>query len=181
MNKPIRITVIFALASGFLLLPLTQLISGFSPYPAALKGVLWLNLAIYALLLARWSRTRPLSILFPLLLLLGAAFWPDIRFGFYALAMGVLCWVRSGICYNDMPLRALAAELITVGGGITLVGALSPNSVAAWPLGLCLFILVQALYFYSLPADRGRKINTALADIFEQARREAEKVLGQSP
>jgi hypothetical protein len=181
MNNPIRTTVVFALVSGFLVLPLTQLINGYVNYPTAFKWVIWLDLALYALLLARWRRTSPLSILFPLTLLLGAAFWPGARVGFYALALGVLCWVRSGICYSGTPLRALIAELVTVGGGITLVGALSSNSTAAWPLGLCLFMLVQALYFYIIPTDGDRKTKTAPSDPFEQARHEAEKVLGELP
>jgi hypothetical protein len=73
MSTPIRTTIVFALASGFLALPLTELLSGFGGYPTAFKWILWLDLAIYALLLARWSRTRLLPILFPLALLLGAA------------------------------------------------------------------------------------------------------------
>ena len=174
MNKPIRTTVVFALVSGFLALPLTELLGRFGSYPAAFKWVLWVDLAIYALLLARWSRTRLLSILFPLALLLGVAFWPDTWVGFHALALGVLCWVRSGICFSDTPLRALTAELVTVVGGIALVGTLGSNSTAAWPLGLCLFILMQALYFYIIPTDSDRKIKNASRDPFEQARHEAE-------
>ena len=181
MNKPIRTTVVFALVSGFLALPLTELLSRFGSYPAAFKWVLWMDLAIYALLLARWSRTRLLSILFPLALLLGAAIWPGTWIGFYALALGVLCWLRSGICYSHTPLRALIAELVTVVGGIALVGTLGSNSTAAWPLGLCLFVLVQALYFYIIPTDSDQKTKTAFTDPFEQARHEAEKVLGQWP
>jgi hypothetical protein len=181
MNSPIRTTVVFALASGFLALPLTEVLSGFGGYPTAFKWILWLDLAIYALLLARWSRTRLLPILFPLALLLGAAFWPGAWIGFYALALGVLCWVRSGICYTGTPLRGLTAELIIVVGGITLVSTLGSGSTAAWPVGLCLFILVQALYFYILPADSGGKTEPAPSDPFEQARHEAEKVLAQWP
>jgi hypothetical protein len=181
MNKPIRTTVVFALVSGFLALPLTELLGRFGTYPAAFKWVLWMNLAIYTLLLARWGRTRLLSILFPLVLLLGVALWPGTWIGFYALALGVLCWVRSGICFSDTPLRALIAELVTVVGGITLVGTLGSSSRAAWPLGLCLFILVQALYFYIIPANSDQKAQTASPDPFEQARHEAEKVLSQLP
>ncbi|MBI5593853.1 MAG: hypothetical protein HY881_25650 [Deltaproteobacteria bacterium] len=181
MNKPIRTTVVFALVSGLLALPLTQLLGRYGGYPAAFKWVLWMYLSIYALLLARWSRTRLLSILFPLALLLGAVFWPGAWIGFLALALGVLCWVRSGICFSGTPIRALSAELITLVGGITLVGTLGSGSMAAWPLGLCLFILVQALYFYIIPADIGGKIKTASLDPFEHARHEAEKVLAQLP
>ena len=181
MNKPIRTTVVFALVSGFLALPLSELLGRYGGYPAAFKWVLWMDLAVYALLLARWSRARPLSILFPLALLLGAAIWPGTWIGFYALALGVLCWLRSGICYRHTPLRTLIAELVTVVGGIALVGTLGSSSRAAWPLGLCLFILVQALYFYIIPADSNRKATTASSDPFEQARHEAEKVLTQLP
>ncbi len=181
MNKPIRTTVVFALVSGALTLPLSELLSRFGSYPAAFKWVLWMDLAIYALLLARWSHTRLLPILFPLALLLGVALWPDTWIGFYALALGVLCWVRSGICFGDTPLRALIAELVTVAGGIALVGTLGSHSRAAWPLGLGVFILVQALYFYIVPADSDRKAKTASPDPFEQARHEAEKVLTQLP
>ena len=179
MNKPVRTTIVFALVSGFLALPVSDLLGRFGSYPAAFKWVLWMDLSIYALLLARWSRTRPLSILFPLALLLGAAIWPGTRIGFYALALGVLCWVRSGICFSDTPIRALVAELVTVVGGIVLVGTIGSGSRAAWPLGLCLFILVQALYFYIIPSDSDRKIVNASPDPFELARREAEKVLAQ--
>jgi len=181
MNRPIRTTVVLALANCALALPICDLPGGYGGYPAAFKWVLWMDLAVYALLLARWSRTRPASILFPLALLLGAAIWPDTRTGFYALALGVLCWVRSGICYRGTPLRALIAELITVVGGITLVGALGSGSRAAWPLGLCLFILVQALYFYIVEDGSDPKTDTASSDPFEQARHEAEKVLAQLP
>jgi hypothetical protein len=179
MNKPIRTTVVFALVNGFLALPLIELLSRFGSYPAAFKWVLWMNLAIYALLLARWSRNRPLSILFPLALLLGVALWPGTWIGFYALALGLLCWVRSGICFSDTPLRALIAELVTVAGGIALVGTLGSNSKAAWPLGLCLFILVQTLYFYIIPTSTSsvQKTKNTSPDPFEQARHEAEKVL----
>ena len=181
MNKPIRTTIVFALVSGFLALPLTELLSRFGSYPAAFKWVLWVDLAIYALLLSRWSRASPVPILIPLAMLLGVAFWPGTWIGFYALAMGVLCWVRSGICFSDTPFRALIAELVTVVGGIALVGTLGSSSRAAWPIGLCLFILVQTLYFYIIPADSDRKTKAASPDPFEQARHEAEKVLAQFP
>ncbi len=177
MNKPIRTTIVFALVSGFLVLPLIQLLSGYWYWPTASKLLLWADLAIYAVLLARWSRTRLLPILFPLGLLLGVALWPDTQIGFYALALGVLCWVRSGICFKSKPMRTLMAELITLAGGITLVGILGSNSMAAWPLGLCLFILVQSLYFFIISEDGTQKNHKTLTDPFEQACREAEKVM----
>lgn len=177
MNKPIRTTVVFGLVSGFLVMPLIHLLSGYWYWPTAAKLVLWADLAIYAILLARWSGTRLLPVLFPLVLLLGVALWPRTHIGFYALAMGVLCWVRSGICFKNKPLRTLTAELVTLAGGITLVGLLGSNTILAWPLGLCLFILVQSLYFFIIAEYGGQKVDEARADPFEQACREAEKVM----
>ncbi len=177
MNRPIRTTIVFALVSGFLLLPLTHLLSGYWYWPTASKLVLWVDLVFYAVLLARWSCTRLLPILFPLALLLGVALWPNSHFGFYALALGVLCWVRSGICYQTKPLRSLLAELITLAGGITLVGLLGSHDTIAWPLGLCLFILVQSLYFFIISEVGGQKTKETNGDPFDQAYGEAEKVL----
>jgi hypothetical protein len=178
MNTPIRTTVVFALVSGILMLPLTRLLGFSDSYPVAFKCLIWLDLAVYSLLLARWSRTRRSLVLFPMALLLGAAFWPRAGSGFLVLALGILCWVRSGICYGGTPIRALTAELVTVGGGIVLVGALSTNLTAAvWPLALCLFILIQALYFFIIPAVNGQAPENAFPDPFEQARHEAEKLL----
>jgi hypothetical protein len=64
-------------------------------------------------------------------------------------------------------------------GGIPLTGILGSNSTLAWPLGGCLFILAQTLYFYLIAADSGRKTINASKDPFEQARHETEKVLAQ--
>ncbi len=177
MNRPIRTTIVFALVSGFLLLPLTHLLNGYWYWPTASKLVLWTDLAVYALLLARWSRTPLLPILFPLALLLGVALWPKSHLGFYALALGVLCWIRSGICFHNKPLRALMAELITLAGGITLVSLLGSGSMIAWPLGLCLFILVQSLYFFIISEDGTRKTKETREDPFDQAYGEAEKIM----
>ena len=181
MNAPIRTTVVFALASGVLVLPFTGIMHGFAGSPTALKCFLWLDLALYVLLLARWSRTRLLLVLFPLALVLGAVFWPGARLGFSALALGVLCWARSGLCYNGAPLRAIIAELITVGGGITLVGSLGSHSTFTWPLGLCLFTLMQTLYFYIVPMESEQTVKNTCTDPFAQACHEAQKVLAQPP
>jgi hypothetical protein len=68
--------------------------------------------------------------------------WPGTRIGIYAVALSVLCRVQSGICFSGTPIRALVAELVTVVGGIALVGTIGSSSRAAWPLGIRLFILI---------------------------------------
>ncbi len=69
------------------------------------------------------------------------------------------------------------AELITLAGGITLVGLLGSGSMIAWPLGLCLFILVQSLYFFIIFEAGTRKTKETQGDPFDQAYGEAEKVM----
>jgi len=176
--KPIRTTIIFALCSGLLSFPATQLLGNYWYWSPAAGLVLWAAFAFYSVLLVRWSGSRLISILFPAALLLGAALWSGANTGFYMLALGFLSWVRSGICFTRTPLRCMAAELVTVAGGISLVGMLGSHSIGAWSLGLCLFILVQALYFFMVPEKKISEQKTTTVDPFVRASQEAEKVMG---
>ena len=174
--KPIRTTIIFALSIGLMSFPVIQLLGAYWYWSPVAGLVLWAAFALYSVLLVRWSGSRLISILFPAALLLGAALWSGVNAGFYMLALGFLSWVRSGICYTRTPLRCLAAELVTVAGGISLVGLLGSHSIGAWSLGLCLFILVQALYFFMVPEKISEQKTTAV-DPFVRASQEAEKVM----
>ena len=57
MSKPVRTTIVFALASGILMVPVVEVLSTCWSWPAAFKLALWIDLAVYAILLSRWSRT----------------------------------------------------------------------------------------------------------------------------
>lgn len=180
MNKPARTTIVYALASGFLVVPAATLLSPYLHWAMAFKLSLWADLAIYAVLLSRWSRTPLLRVLFPLALLLGTALWPQTYGGFFFLAAGVLCWIRSGVCFEGAPLRTLAAEVITVLGGSSLVMLFGGRTPLSWALAVCLFSLVQALYFFIVPLRRAvaEKSNPD-GDLFDRAVAEARKVLGE--
>ena len=177
MNKPIRATIVIALASGFTIVPVAMLMSPYLHWALAFKLVLWANLAIYAVLLARWSRTRLLPVVFPLAILLGTALWPRSYTGFFFLAVGVLSWIRSGICYQGTPLRTLAAEVITVAGGAALVMLFGGQTSLSWAIAIALFILVQALYFFIVPSKRKEGGTKPSEDPFDRAAQEALKVL----
>ena len=176
MSKPVRTTIVFGLISGIVMYPAVMLLTPLMGWSAAVKMTLWGNIALYALLLARWGGSGTLGILFPLALLLGAALWPPTHAGFFLLALGVLSWIRSGICFTGAPLRALTAEFITVVGGAALVAFQVPSSTIGWAVGIWLFALVQSLYFFIMPGRDARKVH-ASTDAFEEARRELEKVL----
>jgi hypothetical protein len=176
MIRPVRTTLVFGLVGGLMAFPLIGLPDRIWGWPSALKVVLWAIVAVYALFLARWSRTRLTSILFPLGLLLGTALWPGSRAGFFLMGLGVLSWIRSGICFEGPPLRRLAAEIITSVGGAGLAALWGPRSALAWALAFWLFFLVQALYFYMLPGALLPRDATA-QDGFEAALKEAEKIM----
>ena len=177
MNKPVRTTLVFGVLSGLAMVPLLWYQRLFGAWPMALELAIWLDLAVYSVLLCRWSRTRIAAILFPLALLLGVAFWPRAHAGFLLMAMGIFSWIRSGICFKNTPLRALAAELITVLGGSVLVALWWPQSTVSWALAVWLFFLVQSVYFFIIPAIGNKREILEYSDPFEQARREAERVL----
>ncbi len=176
MNRPIRTTIVFGLLSGMCLAPAAWYLSARWAWPPAFKAALWLDLTLYSLLLARWSGARIAGLIFPLVLLLGAVFWPAAGSGFLWLTLGVFCWIRSGICFRHAPLRALTAELLTAVGGAGLVIMLWPRSAAAQVLAVWLFFLCQTLYFFVLPA-RTVSRPEAEPDPFDRAREELERVL----
>jgi hypothetical protein len=149
----------------------------YGAWPMALELAIWLNLAIYAVLLCRWSRTRMSAVFFPLALLLGVALWPGTQTGFLLIALGIFSWMRSGICFKSTPLRSLTAELATVLGGGMLVAFWWPNSIVSWALAVWIFFLVQSVYFFIIPIKQHNREISQDIDPFERARREAERVL----
>ena len=177
MNRAVRTTVVYALASGFLVVPLAMVLSRYLFWPGALKLVLWADLAVYGVLMARWARVRLLSVFFPLLILLGAALWPGTQSGFFILALGVFTWMRSGVCFKGALVRSLVAEVVTTLGGAGLLLLIGSHSYGAWALGICLFFLVQSLYFFMVPSDTNRQHQPVPADPFEQAVEDAKKIL----
>lgn len=177
MKWAVRTTLVYGFISALAVMPATWLLAGPMGWPPAFKLALWTDLFFYAVLLARWSGKGLLTIVFPLALMLGMALWPGGYVGFFFLGLGVLGWIRSGICFSGTPLRAVAAEIITVSGGAGLVALLGPGSSVTWAISIWLFFLVQALYFFIIPAtDRPNAVRSD-EDPFEQAHREARRVL----
>ena len=179
MNRPVRTTLVFGLISALAVMPLARGMTGFTGWAMALKLLWWADLGVYALLLARWSGKGPGPIVFPLALLLGAALWPGTIAAFFFLGLGVLSWIRSGICFSATPLRAMAAETVTVGGGAGLAALFGPGSAITWAVSVWLFFLVQALYFFLVPPIDATPVVRLAADPFEQAHREALRVLDE--
>jgi len=96
---------------------------------------------------------------------------------FFMLGLGFFSWIRSGICFSTTPLRAVTGEFITIAGGAGLVALLNPGSTVAWAISIWLFVLVQSLYFFIVPANRATLPARSDGDAFASAYREAQRVL----
>jgi hypothetical protein len=177
MKNPVRTTIVYAVLSGLAVVPAASVLSIYLTWPTAFKLMLWADLAIYGVLMARWSGVRLLPILFPLAILLGSALWPRTYSSFFILALGVFAWVRSGICFQGAPLRALSAEMLTLGGAAGVLLFFGAHSSVAWSLTICLFFLIQSIYFFIVPTRKRSSVPPSEKDPFERAVEEAKKVL----
>ncbi|UCF90627.1 MAG: hypothetical protein JSW39_20370 [Desulfobacterales bacterium] len=175
--EPIRTTIFFGLLGGLTFVPLSLGLNHCVPWPKALALALGCYLAVYGILLVRWSAKSSLQIIIPLLLL-GATVLPGQSIAaFLLLCPGVLSWMRSGICFPTPVVPKIGVEILLAMGGAGLVAVFRPSSPIAWGLGIWLFFLVQSLYFVVFEPATSRREDTIPTDSFEQARLRAEKIL----
>ena len=181
MNRCIRTTLVYGAISGFFVMPAATWLATVTGGAVAFRLTLWVDLLLYAVMLARWAGVGPANLLLPMLLLLGAALWPTLHGGFFFLALGILGWVRSGICFRGVPLRAAAAETVCTAGGAALVAAFAPATAVTWAIGIWLFFLMQSLYFFIVPAAAHSAVDPSAdgGDPFETACREVRRVLDE--
>lgn len=175
MNKRVRTTLVFGLLSGLAFIPAHMAAEWFVHPGLAFRLVIGAVIGLYALLLARWGRAGLLSALFPVLVLTAFAVLGTHR-GFLILALLVLAWIRSGVCFPGPATSRIAAEAALVLGGGVLVQNFAPHTPAAWALGIWLFFLIQSLYFVWV-APAGDAAEPSEPDGFEDARRRAEAIL----
>lgn len=174
---PIRGTILFGLASGAAFIPLTLVFSRLFYWPIAFNLTIWIYLALYCLLLSLWSGVRLHAAEAVVLVLLPAAFWADSTAGFTMLALAVLGWVRSVVCFTGSWLKKMSAEFITITLGTALLVVMNPSGPLALSLGVWMFILIQSLYFLLVGNWEDEEDQAASADPFETARRRAESIL----
>ena len=118
--------------------------------------------------------------MFPLMLLFLAIFLVESTTSFFLLALVVIGWIRSGICFRKRAaIRLIAEVLLGFVGGILLT-AISPGSAIAWALGVWMFFLVQTLYFIPFEDTDNLEEETVEMDPFEQTSRQAETILSKA-
>jgi hypothetical protein len=114
---------------------------------------------------------------FPLLTLFIFVFWGNTNSAFLLLSLGVLGWIRSGICFRSPFARTLSVELLVSIGGGALVAYFGPHSTFTWAMGIWLFFLVQSLYFVLIGDIESKEGSIHVADPFEEAKNQAERIL----
>jgi len=175
-HRPVRTTIILGGLGGlaFLLTSLPGIPGAFRPWLSF--GLVWGLVAVYALMLVRWSGRGLAEIVFPVLVLgaVGAALpRTGVVFG---LTLAILSWIRSSICYPRSGFQALFREGLLCGGGGLVLALWGLSGPLSWALGIWLFSLVQALFFVLFePGAPG--MENPLPDPFEQARCRIEEIL----
>ena len=178
--KPVRTTIIYGLLGGLLFIPCYAVLKNVLAPNSALRFLIWLGLAGYALLLARWSKKNPLATALPLTVVLAFTAGPlyaSIRFtAFIVLTLAALAWIRSSICFPGSLVKSLSSEAMVSLGGLGLVLFFTPNTLTGVALGIWLFFLVQSSFFLFRDLAEPPRARLNL-DRFETARREADKIL----
>ena len=173
-KRPLRNTIVSGFVFGLAFIPLHMLLDCIIDGTTAFRIILWTYLATYGLCLTRWGGKRPLSIFFPLLLLLTFVFIVTSNSAFLLLGLVIFSWIRSGVCFQQPARTMLGAELLLSLGGAVLVAWFSPHSTFAWALGILMFFLVQAIYFVIFESSDEEQ---AEMDPFEEAMIRAEKII----
>ena len=178
-QRPVTTTIGFGLICGLSFIPLSQALSAVVSWSSAICLTLWLFAAGYALLLSRWSEQKFSTIFYPILVLLLAVFLVDSMAAFFLLALAVISWIRSGLCFPGQRGIRLAVEMLLCAVGGAQAAVFTPNAALGWALGVWMFFLLQSLYFVILD-DRTispEKKHAFGIDPFEQASRQAEAIL----
>jgi hypothetical protein len=93
-----------------------------------------------------------------------------------AIGIGV---ARSGLLHRASAARAIAIEMVLLGGGLALARFLAGPSLLGVALAIWGFLLVQSAYF-AIGGVRGRSAESAGPDRFERARRRAMEILEEA-
>jgi hypothetical protein len=175
-SRTIRSTIIYGLVCGLSFIPLSAGLRHVVFWPQALYLTLWIYIAVYSILLTRWSGRSVSSIIFPLVPVLVVIFWVDSISLFLVLILGIFSWIRSGICFPEHAGKKIIGELVLSLGATALVISLTPASAFGWSLTIWMFFLIQALYFVIFETEFNPQ-ETIQADPFEKAREQAENIL----
>ncbi|RJP94841.1 MAG: hypothetical protein C4518_02435 [Desulfobacteraceae bacterium] len=178
-RQPVRTTIFYGLICALMFIPLGMFFERTALWPVFFRVTIFAFLAAYAFILANWTNKRRISVIFPLLFLFLFIFGQSSTAAFLLLCLGMLSWIRSGVCFQNAFPKSLGGEILFSIGGGALVAYFSPYSTVTWALGIWMFFLVQSLYFIVM-TDIGQDEEHIPVDAFEQARIRASGILKQA-
>ncbi len=174
-SKPIRNTVWLGAMAGLVMAGTTFLIAPLLGWTLTVNLTLAVIFVAYGRLLLHRADRGPGAALLAGAILVAVALTGRMP-GYLALLLGMLSWLRSGVCFPGPMIPKAMAELALCLGGAALVAVFAPRTPLSWALGVWLFFLVQSLYFVG--QSDGRASRDPGGDPFEAARRRAERLLG---
>lgn len=176
-GNPVRGTIIYGLLSAILFVPVTLLLSVWSPWGMGFRISLWVVICGYCFLLTWWSKESAITSFFPLLVLFFAGIWVKRDWQAMMIGLAVLAWIRSGLAFKDIGIRKIAAEITTAAGCGVFFAYFEPAGGLAWSISIWAFFLIQSIYFLTTGLVN-RPVEKHI-DRFEQARRRAEQILAE--
>ena len=180
MNRnfsPITASIIFAAAAGLLLAAVVSLPLRPAARITAANAAIFLFLAAYSVFLARSSGCSLRALFAPLFMLSAVLAAAGSVTAFVVPAAAGLSWVRSGICFPGSMARRLCTEALTCPAGLAMSWLLQPPGIYGWALGIWMFGIIQALYFYMVDVDPACLPEKMGRDKMAQAHRRAEALL----
>jgi len=146
-------------------------------WPWAAFGIVWLMTAVYALMLVRWSGRRFAAVLFPIMVLaLSGVVMPRSVLA-SGMAIAILGWIRSGVCFPQTVGQSVGRELVLGAGGGMAILWWGPSTPLSGALCLWLFSLVQALFFILFESEVVFTPAGSAPDPFDRAARRVEDLL----
>lgn len=172
---PVRFTILYGIVAAFAFMTGVILMGKIMGWPLAFRLTTWAIILGYSYLLASWSGKGRLQIIFPHLILLGAALWSNSTVFFLLLTILVLGWIRQR-CFMNNSLKGLVIEIGVNGAALGFILFFNPHSTPSLAISTWLFFLVQSLYFvfFCPVAPAG---NITAPDRFAMASRQAEDIL----
>jgi len=179
-HHPVRATLLFGLIGGLSTYPLCPVAGLLAGGLQAFYLILWLQTAVYGILLMRWAGQSASTAIFPLAVLLWSLFWIDSAWGFFLLASGILSWIRSVICFPKVAAGRLMAECAIGLGASVFVAWFPPHSVIGWATAIWIFFLNQTFFFVFFDTVESIPQEGINIDPFERVRAKAEEILTRS-
>jgi hypothetical protein len=176
-TDPTRSTIVIGLISGIGYIPFSLFCNSFMPEALAFRCMIWSNLVLYTCFLTRWGKQKYSSVTFPLVIPGIFLFIENPITTYLILCLGILSWIRSGICFQGKVYKKIGIEILICGGSGILIIWSAPLSSISWAMGTWLFYLIQSLYFLFQSNADINPVEEPEIDPFRQASVQAERIL----